>query len=100
MTKSMKQFHAYIVAFRALKRGAYQPSDIREVIRYQAGFSGAGARAAGSPVVDETREWERRLWRRLEPGDDVRGDHDSPLSYGTTERVSYVTTYDDYPPMR
>jgi hypothetical protein len=82
MTKTMAQSHPYIDAFHAMRRGIYQPSDIRNVIRYQARFAGTGARAAGSPIVDEDRE----RWRLPSLMRDVVEDHDSPLSYASETR--------------
>jgi hypothetical protein len=99
MPKMMHEFARYVIGFRAVKRGMWEPRHLREVIRYQAGFGGAGARAAGSPVVDEDRDWRRPASLRW----DVRGEHDSPLSYATNlgwARTSRAATYDDYPPMR
>jgi hypothetical protein len=64
MTKeAFHWFTRYCDAYRVLARGTYDSETLGRVIRYQREFAGTGARAAGSPVVDEDREWKRCLVR-------------------------------------
>jgi hypothetical protein len=53
-------FSSYATSVRALRHGAYKLTDIRTATKFQAMHRAATVvRAAGSPVVDEDRDWRR-----------------------------------------